>query len=107
MVFDSHSHGLVGRLLDTTPLRSIGLWSYSIYMTHDIILSFFSNLYEVVFKAVPKDLGIWAVVINTFLVLLTILISRFTYIYVEKYFRDKTKRLVSCQKDEPPAVVPV
>lgn len=107
MVFASHTHGLVGRLLDTAPLRSIGLWSYSIYMTHDIILSFFSNLYEVTFKSVPKNLGLWAIIINLFLILLTILISRFTYIYVEKYFRDKTKRLVSRQKDDPPAVVPV
>lgn len=106
MVFASHSHGVVGRLLDTTPLRSIGLWSYSIYLTHNIILSFFSNLWEVVFKTLPRNLGIWAILINIVLLLLTILISRFTYIYIEKYFRDKTKRLVSRRKEEPSVVVP-
>ena len=107
MVFASPIHGLVGRLLDTAPLRSIGLWSYSIYMTHDIILSFFSNLYEIVFKTAPKNLGVWAVLINIALILLTVLISRFTYLYVEKYFRDKVKGLVSRKTDELPVRTPV
>ena len=104
MVFASHESGYIGRFLDFTALRNIGIWSYSIYMTHDVILSFFTNIYEVLAKGDPKDIGIWAIGANIGLILITLLVSRFTYIYVEKYFRDKVKPLVHGKTSEQKSV---
>lgn len=94
LVFSSEHNGIVGRLLDSRPLRLVGLWSYSIYMVHKLVLVFASNLFEFVLKIEPKGMGMTAVAINAVLLAVIILVSRFTYVHIEKRFRDLVRSRV-------------
>lgn len=91
-VFSSISDGIVGKLLNLHPIRQIGLWSYSIYMVHAIIVAGVSNIFEFILHIDPESVqGVQSLMINTGIVLITIFCSRFTFIYIEDHFRYMTK----------------
>jgi len=96
LVFSSEKSGLIGNTLNMTAFRKMGLWSYSIYMTHRIVIDVLSNIAEYVFKVdlFGPGFGFYAVIINIAILAFVVLISRFTYVYVEKYFQDLLKPMI-------------
>ena len=61
-------------------------------MVHAIIVAGVSNVFEFILHVDPESMqGLEVLVINTGLLLTTILLSRFTYIYIENYFRNMAK----------------
>lgn len=105
LVFSSEQSGWLGRALHGGIMRKLGLWSYSIYMVHKIILIATSNVLEYGFKLPVKEpWGMASLPINALLVLLTVVVSRFTYVHIEKRFRDLVRqRLASYRGTEQPA----
>ena len=96
VVFSSSKSGCIGKLLETKIMRSVGVWSYSIYMVHAIVLSSVSNVFEYIIKFdIGSALGFTSIVINVFLLTITIIISRYTYMHIEKRFRDQVKLKVN------------
>jgi peptidoglycan/LPS O-acetylase OafA/YrhL len=95
-VFSSFNNGFLGELLESKVMRSIGLWSYSIYMTHLIILAGISNIFEYVLEFdLDSSLGVLSILINLSILTITIIVSRFTYTHIEKRFRDLVKLKVN------------
>ncbi len=94
-VFSNSQSGVFGNLLENKLMRSIGLWSYSIYLIHAIVMLVAANVAEYLLKInMNQAFEYWSVLINIVLLSLIILISKYTYIYVEKHFRDAVKRKV-------------
>ena len=76
----SSSSEFVGRYLSTKPMVGMGLISYSAYLWHFPIFAFYRNL------DIPETLKIkFALILSTFI------LSIFTYITIEKPFRNKNK----------------
>lgn len=90
-VYSRPDNGILGQLLHHPVMRYLGVWSYSIYMTHIFILSIAFVFAEYVLHIdLVKIHGPASLIVNFLLLVITILVSRFTYIYVE----DKYRRLV-------------
>lgn len=87
------SNGLVTHVLCARPFGFLGLISYSVYMTHAIIVAAADNIARYVFKMpiVEVTSGIhrpaidtpWADIINISIVLVVIAVSTLTYRYIE------------------------
>lgn len=81
----SVSNGVISKILDTQILRTLGRYSYSIYMVHMLILTSLADLFEhVLGMDVSAITGVYSLMINTFQLALVVLISHFTYKYIEK-----------------------
>jgi len=88
-VFSRKESGLLGDLIQIKPFLNIGIWSYSIYMVHGLIVAGTSNLFEFILKYdLHAGLGFTAMFINIFIIIITIFISKYTYTYIEKKYRD-------------------
>ena len=99
IAFSWSENGQLGRCLEMPLLRKIGVWSYSIYMLHALTESVVANSLKYVFKFEVS--GFTSLLTNTFLIVLTVFLAKFSYRYVEAYFRDKTKQyLVSKNNNE-------
>ena len=95
-VYSNEQSGYLGGLLKTAPMRAVGLWSYSIYLLHFFLLSISYVFMKVIFKVSQDQIvGINAVVMNIVILLITILISRFTYIHIEARMRQKVKLFIA------------
>lgn len=105
LVFASEQSGWLGRRLQGGVLRRLGLWSYSIYMVHKLILVAVSNVLEYgLGLPVKEPWGMASLPLNALLLLATIAVSRFTYVHVEKRFRDLVRlRLERYRAAEQPA----
>ena len=94
LTFSAKNTGLLGGLLETKFMRNLGLWSYSIYMLHAIIIAIIYNIFKFILKFdLETSLGFLAITVNITIVLITIVISKYSYIYIEDRFRKiiKTK----------------
>jgi peptidoglycan/LPS O-acetylase OafA/YrhL len=92
LVFSNPKSGFIGRVLHSSPLRTIGAWSYSIYMLHSIVHTFYVVTLKYVVKIDPETIaGPRSIVFNIIFVCLVMFFSRFTYIYVEDKFRNLVK----------------
>lgn len=94
----SFEQGLVSRLLRATPFVYLGLLSYSIYMTHYLIISVFKSLVVLIQNSYnitltsqigsTKYIDLGSSMTNNLsallLVLIVIAVSHFTYRYIEK-----------------------
>lgn len=99
----SKEAGIISGLLKTNPFISIGKWSYSIYMTHAAVLFCVISSFMVLQKITGKDLTIMvngdrtlnlgSPAFNNVLVLIvvciTVIISSFTYRFIEMKFSKK------------------
>jgi peptidoglycan/LPS O-acetylase OafA/YrhL len=94
LIFSNQRNGIIGYILNTNMLKKIGVWSYSIYMIHWIVLSISSNVTDVILQYPLKGLGLYSVVLNIINLTIIILLSRFTYQYIENPFRRLTKQAV-------------
>ena len=95
-VFSQDESGFLGRALLTKPLKRIGTWSYSIYMTHAIVLAGIANFFEYVLKwNLESQLGLYAVALNFSVLFVVIVISKYSYLLIEKPFREKSRMLAN------------
>ncbi len=65
-------------------------------MVHAIVLAGFSNIFEYILKFnINTSLGFLSIVLNISMFAITIFISKYTYINIEKRFRDVVKLRVN------------
>lgn len=94
-VFATSGGGLISRMLDVDLVRKIGVWSFSIYMTHRLIQFGVSNVFEFVLDIDPKAAMGWSSLpLNLIMLIGIIWFSRYTYEWVEKPSRDWVKNRV-------------
>lgn len=108
VIFANSNNGILGRLLETHFMRQLGVWSYSMYMIHALVWAGVSNIFEHIFKInLDAPQGVLALAVNLLLLGVIIFISKYSYIYIEKKFRDLIKTKVSQRsKVIPPTVMP-
>lgn len=91
-VFSQNGSGFIGKALLTRPLKSIGAWSYSIYMIHAIVLAGISNVFQYIFKwNIESPMGFYSTVINCCVLLVVIVISKYSYSLIENPIREKSR----------------
>ncbi len=95
MIFSNKLSGYLGNLLESSIFRKLGLWSYSIYMWHAIVLALIGNVLKNIFNFnIDIALGAQAIALNCFVLLTTIALSKFSYEYIENKFRGLVKNKV-------------
>jgi peptidoglycan/LPS O-acetylase OafA/YrhL len=93
-VFSQQESGIIGRLLLTNLLKNVGLWSYSIYMTHALIVAVTSNSFEYILKwDIDSGLGATSLLINSLVLAFIIIASKYSYNYIEVKFRKISRRM--------------
>jgi peptidoglycan/LPS O-acetylase OafA/YrhL len=86
--------GYIGKILLTKPFRKIGLWSYSIYMLHALILTGVSRIFEFILEwDIDSSLGYKSLLVNTALILVIVFLSKFSFNYIEVVFRNKSRQI--------------
>jgi peptidoglycan/LPS O-acetylase OafA/YrhL len=98
--FCREKNGILGQILEFKILRKIGVWSYSIYLTHWIIFKIMEDFFRYILEVNPKSpMGFYAIIINVIGLMITIYVSRYSYIYIEKKYRDRVKLQISRYKN--------
>ncbi|WP_255456459.1 acyltransferase [Paraglaciecola sp. L3A3] len=91
-VFSDKNSGSVGKVLETKYLKLIGKWSFSIYMVHSLVISVHKVIADILFPIGYNNLsGYITVIINFSILVMTILVSIFTFKFIEDKFRNKSK----------------
>ena len=98
LVFSNARNGLLGKLLTTRLFLNIGLWSYSIYLTHELIQRMLQNVVIRLVSGTPT--AETALILNIVFLVSVIVISRFSYIHIEKRFRDYVKKRINKQSKD-------
>ncbi len=89
-VFSSSKSGWIGRLLETRVPKFLGKHSYSIYMTHLLIMVGIDDFLAFVLKIPLESItGVYALLLNLFVITITIGLSVLTYRFIEDPFRKK------------------
>lgn len=102
VVFANNTNGVLGRLLETPLMRHMGIWSYSIYMLHALVWAGVSNIFEHILKInLDEPQGWLSVAVNIPLLIVIIVMSRYSYIHIEKRFRDLIKTKVVDRQHKP------
>jgi peptidoglycan/LPS O-acetylase OafA/YrhL len=88
------SGGLMSRLLNSTPLRWMGAISYSIYLSHWLILLMIFRILVFAQKHCPPDAGHWLRSMSVFLAVSSVLaVSQLTYKWIEQPCQKKFREL--------------
>ena len=94
VVFSSYDNGILGRIVHGSVMRSIGVWSYSIYMVHAFIISVVATFSKQILRIDPSELhGLSSILANCLLLVATIVVSRITYVFIE----DKYRRVIKAK----------
>ena len=73
-------------------MRSVGTWSYSIYLVHALVIMGVEWLAKYVLMLNPAEVhGVASIGFNLLILGLTVTASRFTYIHVEDKYREMVK----------------
>lgn len=84
LAFSTSENTVLGKLLLSTPLKLLGLYSYSIYLVHMIIVVAVGDVLEHVFNLPSSSITGWmSVLLNTALIIITIITAHFTYRWIE------------------------
>ncbi len=87
-VFSQDQSGIFGRILNLSLLACIGRWSYSIYMLHGLFIAIIYSFFLYVIKVSTHDLsGVVTVIANTLLLIVVIVISKYSYQHIEQRFQ--------------------
>ncbi|MBV1880905.1 MAG: acyltransferase [Pseudomonadales bacterium] len=99
--------GIVSRALNNKPFRFIGKLSYSIYMTHAIVASVWALVYIYILKLPVQEIILpgggsnkrivsdYSLFINVALIVVVVVISIFTYKYIEEPWRKKFRSIAA------------
>lgn len=91
-VFSSSSSGPIGALLEAPWLRKLGQWSYSIYLLHLVCFEVAGDVAQFVLGVdLSTGIGPRAILFNAIVLGVVILLSRYTYEWIEKPFRAYAK----------------
>lgn len=91
-VFSSVEDGLIGGVLNKYSFRLVGLWSYSIFMVHTIVISLTNLILEYIFDLIASEFsGLEVMLFSVFVITITPVLTSLTYKYIEVPFRDKAK----------------
>lgn len=98
-VFSLEKDGFIGKILKTNLFLQTGKYSYSIYLTHALILDIvFCSIVYLYIKP-DKQIFFWqsyfGIALNIVLMVVIYFISKFTYQYIEQKGIDKTKKFVN------------
>lgn len=94
-IFSAANSGLFGKMLLSRPLQVVGQRSYSIYMAHPLIVVTIGDIFQYILKyKMDSPWGAQSFVMNLFIVAATIGISKYTYSYIEVFFRNKSRSMV-------------
>lgn len=98
-VFANQTSGFLGKILELTPFRKIGLWSYSIYMLHALVLEGVAILFQSILKLdIDSISGVYSFIINGLILLCVIFVSQYFYRFIENSFRSKSRELAEAYK---------
>ena len=97
LVFSIQSQGILSRILEFKALLFVGKISYSIYLIHALIFALACNIYQYILKLpvviVEPDIryvDVWyADIINFLCISITLILSSYTYKYIETHFRQR------------------
>jgi peptidoglycan/LPS O-acetylase OafA/YrhL len=90
--FSSRAPGVFGTLLEHRWLRKLGLWSYSIYLLHLVCYETAGNIVERAFGLdLAEGVGLLALVVNSVVLFGVIVLSRFSYEWIENPCRSFIK----------------
>lgn len=98
----AHSNGLISRILEGTPFRQLGEWSYSTYMVHSAVVAVIWKLGPMVgltsnrYYLVSPSEGLTAAIALGYLIAV-VGISALTYSLIERPGRDFFNRLAASQ----------
>lgn len=100
LAFASKHNNIAGRTLETRPLMALGRWSYSIYMTHAIIVFLLSNAVAFGFGFdLDKGMGWLSLPANLVYFGIVVLTSFLTFTYVEKPAQNWLKKRIRSKRD--------
>lgn len=89
LVFAQETNGLLGSILEHNWAKSLGKWSYSIYMIHMLFVSSFADAFEHVLKLHEKNVSFAGYCAINVLVLSIVIFSAYlTYRFIEVPSRD-------------------
>lgn len=92
LIFAQKESSLFGKLLETAGAKALGRWSYSIYMTHMLILSGVSDVLEHIVKLNLHDMSwVACVVLDVAVFAIIIFVSSLTYRWIEVPARNYSK----------------
>lgn len=84
LIFSHRDSSLIGRLLETAWAKALGRWSYSIYMTHMLVLSGLSDVLEHIVKLNLHDMSwVACVVLDIVVFAIIIFVSSLTFRWIE------------------------
>jgi peptidoglycan/LPS O-acetylase OafA/YrhL len=93
LVFSSSKSGFLGKILETFFMREIGIRSYSIYMLLGITWGIILNIFIHLLRINPeRTFGLTSILVNLVVISIIIILSKYTYRFVEKKFRDLIKK---------------
>ena len=94
-VFSQSSNGVIGHLLHKKIVRLVGIWSFSIYMIHALIISIAGSFGKYIIGAELSEIhGPMSLIIDLSLLAIIIFISRFTYHFIEDKYRRVVKEKI-------------
>jgi len=93
--FSEKESGFLGEILKKDILVLVGKYSFSIYMLHIFVISIYEFILKNILEInVSSIRGIYSIILNGTFCITTILLSKYSYIYIEDYFRKKSKDYV-------------
>ena len=99
--------GPVGKMLLWTPIRRLGLWSYSIYMVNGIVMGGSINVVQHLLHVdTSHGLGWKAVALNTGILAVVVVLARPCYTWIECRGRDASRRWLSTWRGRQGAPTP-
>jgi len=94
-IFSNNNNGIIGRFFNLTAIRKVGQWSYSIYLLHWFILDLSTKFFEGVLGLdADAPFGVYSLLINVFLLILIIVLSKFSHQYIEITSRNFSRKYV-------------
>ena len=85
----SFEKGFISKVLKIKLFQNLGLWSYSIYLNHILMITLFRMLVLKIVGATSKSI----IVFEVLLIIVCIFYSSLTYKYIEQRFYTRLKQL--------------
>lgn len=97
-IFSQTKDGLLGKMLKLKLFTNAGKYSYSVYLTHALILDMAFSLTKYFILKPTEEIfyfqSNWSYLVNAGLFVVIYFISKFTYHFIEKSWVERSKRLV-------------
>lgn len=99
LVYAKKENGFLGKIFNSKILKTIGRYSYSIYLMHSFVITIVIIFTKYILRRNSADFsGYQSVIINFSIIIITLIISKYTFKYIEDYYRIKAKRYILRKK---------